>query len=214
MQKKATVMSLSLILMALNAVACYAVSPQSRYGGGPDVGGLIGLGFGLIVMIILIAVVIAFIPLIFYCLTLQKNLRLTSGYHQMNPGLVWLMFIPLFNFIWHFIIVSNVTKGTKGKMYQMGRDCGDGGWGIGLSMCILACCCWIPFLNWVTGIGYLVTWIIYWIKVAGFNSVMMSQGSFAQPVGAEPAYERFCMRCGVKNQGNTLYCSECGSKLE
>ena len=27
-----------------------------------------------------------------------------------EPGMVWLMFIPLFNVVWHFIIVLNMAK--------------------------------------------------------------------------------------------------------
>ena len=214
MSGKKRLISLSVLLLGLSMMFWCFLGARSVYGAPSDLDSIVGLGAGAIVLIFIVVIIAAFIPIIFYCLTLQKTLRLTYGHHQFSPGLVWLMLIPLFNFVWHFILVSNVTRGVKGRMGQMGRDCGDAGWGVGLTMCILACCCWIPFLNWVTGIGYLVTWIIYWIKIAGYNSVMASQGVYATPGTPQPAYARYCVQCGLKNEGAGLFCKSCGTRLE
>ncbi len=54
----------------------------------------------------LIFIAILLVPFVFYCLSLQKALnRCSPECRAMNPGMVWLMFIPLFNLVWHFFVV-------------------------------------------------------------------------------------------------------------
>lgn len=134
------------------------------------------LGGGCLVAI-LVCVGIAFIPLIFYCLSMQKALNLAGRENRaMEPGLVWLLFIPVFHLVWHFFVVKNVSDAAKKWAQAHGQDVGDGGWSIGLTACILSCCFFIPFLNFLCAIGSIVCVIIWWVKVAGFNQMMSSQG--------------------------------------
>jgi hypothetical protein len=126
----------------------------------------------------LIGMAIILVPAIFYLLTLQKALnRCSPESRAMNPGMVWLMLIPLFNFVWHFFVVLNLAK-SLGAEFQKRGIAGEPqpGQNLGLAMCILACCGWIPLLGIFTGIGALVCWILYWIKLAGYSAKL------AQPV--------------------------------
>lgn len=45
---------------------------------------------------------------------------------------------------------------------------------LGLAMCIVFCCTLVPFLAWLTGLGSLVLWIIYWIKIAEHKNIVTS----------------------------------------
>jgi len=115
---------------------------------------------------------IMLIPAIFYCLTLQKALnRVSPENRAMQPGMVWLLFIPLFNIVWNFFVVLNMAKslGAEFKKRNIPADA-EPGKGLGLAMCILACCGIIPVINWFSGIATLVCWIMYWVKVSAFSN--------------------------------------------
>src|SRR5271166_2160891 len=77
-----------------------------------------GAGLISILTIALIACAIMLLPMIFYLLTLQKAFsRCSPENRAMAPGMVWLMLIPLFNLVWHFIVVTNLSK-TLGTEFQ------------------------------------------------------------------------------------------------
>jgi hypothetical protein len=64
---------------------------------------------------------IILIPAIFYCLTLQKALnRCAPENRAMAPGMVWLMFIPLFNLVWQFFVVINMAKSLGAEFQKRG----------------------------------------------------------------------------------------------
>lgn len=121
---------------------------------------------------ILISLAIILIPAIFYLLTLQKALNRCSPENRaMAPGMVWLMLIPLFNLVWGFFVVLNLAKSLGAEFQKRGIvEEPEPGKTLGLVMCILACCGWIPFLGILASLGGLVCWIIYWVKIAGFSA--------------------------------------------
>jgi len=127
---------------------------------------------GVFAVAALIGFAIMLIPGIFYCLTLQKALnRVSPENRAMGPGMVWLLFIPLFNIVWHFFVVLNMAK-SLGAEFTKRNIVAEANPGkvIGLAMCILPCCGIIPVVNMFTGIAALVCWIIYWVKIAGFSN--------------------------------------------
>ena len=129
-------------------------------------------GLGIIATVLIVVVVIMLVPAIFYLLTLQKALnRCSPECRAMNPGMVWLMFIPLFNIVWHFMIVINMAKSLGAEFQKRGiAEDPKPGQTIGLTMCILVCCGIIPILGILCSLGGLVCWILYWVKVAGYSS--------------------------------------------
>jgi hypothetical protein len=116
--------------------------------------------------------VIGLVVMVFYLLTLQKALtRCSEPNRAMAPGMVWLMLIPLFNLVWHFFVVINMAKSLDAEFKQRGiAEEPMPGKTLGLAMCILACCSIIPLVNYLTSVGYLICWIIYWVKIAGYSS--------------------------------------------
>lgn len=148
---------------------------QSAYNAGYTVGVLIGF---------LVLLGIMLIPAIFYLLTLQKALRRCSPENrEMEPGMVWLMFIPLFNLVWHFIIVLRMAGSLEKEFRKRGiAEESQPGKTLGMTMCILACCGIIPLLGILTSLGALVCWIMYWVKVAEYSRLIASSPAQA-PVG-------------------------------
>jgi len=124
----------------------------------------------------LIVLVIFLVPFIFYLLTLQKALtRCAPESRAMQPGMVWLLLIPLFNLVWHFLVVINMAKSLAAEFQKRGiQEDPNPGKTIGMVMCILWCCGIIPFLGILCSLGALVCWIIYWVKIAGFSRQIVS----------------------------------------
>ena len=127
---------------------------------------------GMFGMFALVSLAVLLLPAIFYLLTLQKALKRCSPENRaMAPGMVWLMFVPLLNLVWHFFVVINVAKSLGAEFQKRGMtEEANPGQTIGMVMCILACCGIIPLLGVLCSLGALVCWIIYWIKIAGFSA--------------------------------------------
>lgn len=130
-----------------------------------------GIGVASIGIVALIVFAILLIPLICYVLTLQKALNRCSPENRaMEPGLIWLLLIPCVNLIWHFFVVLNMAKSLGAEFQKRGiAEEPEPGKMLGLVMCILACCGVIPIIGGLFGLAYLICWIIYWVKIAGYS---------------------------------------------
>jgi magnesium-transporting ATPase (P-type) len=128
------------------------------------------LGAG-ILFFALIALVILLIPAIFYILTLQKALNKCAPENRaMQPGMVWLLLVPLVNMVWGFFVVINMAKSLGAEFQKRGiAEEAEPGKKLGLIMCVLLCCGIIPLLGMLCSLGGLVCWIMYWLKIAGFS---------------------------------------------
>ncbi len=123
-----------------------------------------GLG-ALTIVFVLCAVLL--IPFIFYCLTLQKALnRCSPESRAMNPGMVWLLFVPLLNIVWQFFVVLNMSKSLAAEFQKRGiAEEANPGQTLGLVMCIG---------NLICGPVGLICWILYWVKIAGYSSKLVA----------------------------------------
>jgi len=119
----------------------------------------------------LVGFVIFLIPLVFYILTLQKALnRCAPESRAMEPAMTWLLLVPCFGVIWHFFVVINMAKSLAAEFQKRGiSEDPAPGKTLGLVMCILVCFSWIPLLGVLCSLGYLVCWILYWVKIAGYS---------------------------------------------
>lgn len=125
----------------------------------------------------------AIISIIFicYCLTLRKALVLAGEKNRtMSPKLVWLNLIPIFSFGWHFYTVVKISK-SIGNWHeeQEKEDSNKGARTLGLITSILFCGGPI-ILIFIGKIGEIIlilgtiAWIMYWVKIAGYNRKMGS----------------------------------------
>jgi hypothetical protein len=119
-----------------------------------------GLG---VLTVALVVIAIMLVPAIFYLLTLQKALnRCSPECRAMNPGMVWLMLIPLFNLVWQFFVVLNMAKSLGAEFQKRGlAEDPNPGQTLGLVMCVG---------NLICGPVGLICWIIYWVKIAGYSA--------------------------------------------
>jgi hypothetical protein len=133
-------------------------------------------------MFCLFLIPFALIPGIFYTLTLQRALsRCAPESRAMEPALVWLLYIPVFNLIWNFIVVSRISTSLQSEFQRRGITGLDTGRELGLAMSILACLGLIPIVGVLAALAGIVCWILYWVKIAGLSGKLVSQDSAPQP---------------------------------
>lgn len=135
-------------------------------------------GGGLVAIFFLILLLI---PAIFYVLTLQNTLKAIQPQNRkMAPINVWLLFIPIFNFVWNFFVVTNITKSIDAEYASKGvNDKTMNTYNIGLAMSILYCINWIPLLSVLTAIPTLICWILFWVQISGHKNriIALSQST-------------------------------------
>jgi len=124
------------------------------------------------------------LPAIFYLLSLQKALeRCSPASRTMQPGMVWLLLVPLFNMIWNFFVVLALAKSLANEFARRGIPSPEAepGQSIGLAMCICTCCGIIPVLGLLASLASMVLWIMYWVKIAGYSQALGQPQAFAMP---------------------------------
>lgn len=122
-------------------------------------------------------VVISLIPAIFYLLTLQNTLKSIYWENRViEPGKVWLLLIPVFNLVWMFIVVARIADSIKNELNARGEVTADRPtYGIGLSWCILFLVGRVPYLGGAVSLGFLVCWIIHWVKVNEYKKKFLAE---------------------------------------
>lgn len=122
---------------------------------------------------------------VFYLLNLQNLLKqITPANRQVEPSNVWLMFIPLFNIIYPFILYPKITDSVKLEMESRGMaEQGDYGRGIGIALPVLGLCGIIPVLGVLASIANLVLFIVFWVKMAGYKTKLMTSSPGQAGVG-------------------------------
>jgi hypothetical protein len=122
--------------------------------------------------------VVLLIVFTFFFLTLSKALsRCHHRNRTMEPGQVWLNFIPLFHLVWMFITANRVSDSLRNEFYDRGWERGedDYGRGLGTTACVLWIVGGLPYIGVLFGIGWLVCFIIYWVKIANYSSQLASR---------------------------------------
>ena len=128
--------------------------------------------------IFLVGALIAYLPAIFFLLSMQKALaRVEPERRTMNPPMVWLSLIPLFNIVWNFLIVSAVSKSLGAELTARNIPHeNEPGKTIGLVWAGLWAACHLPGLNILLCVPAFILWIIYWVKIAGFSGMIADPG--------------------------------------
>jgi hypothetical protein len=125
------------------------------------------------IILILFVLGVMIIPQIFYLITLQKTIEKVSNENRkIQPNQVWLTLIPLFGLIWQFIMINGVALSLQAEFKKRNINIADEkpGYSIGLTYCILFCCSLIPVLGVFAGIGGLVCWVLYWVKINNYKT--------------------------------------------
>jgi cytochrome c biogenesis protein CcdA len=128
------------------------------------------------------------LPYIFYILTLQRALeKCAPTSRNISPGMVWLLLIPLFNLVWHFLVVLGMAKSLENEFRRRNAPSVEPlpGQSIGIAMCVCACCCIIPILGFFAALAHFILWIIYWVKIAEFSRTL---SMLPEPMSSTPTH--------------------------
>lgn len=131
----------------------------------------------MLIIFIAIAVIVVYV---FYLLNLQKTMeQVGAPRRQVPPTNVWLMFIPLFNIIYPFILYPKISDSVKAEYIHRGLPLqGDFARSIGVTMPILSLVGIVPVIGPLARIAGFVLLIVFWVKMAGFKNYLMThQGS-------------------------------------
>src|SRR4051794_20515008 len=78
--------------------------------------------FGFLCVIVLALLVVY----VFFLVTCQTALSRVSPHNRaMEPGMVWLMFVPCVNIVWGFILAIRVPDSLKKELEERGQDDGS-----------------------------------------------------------------------------------------
>ena len=145
---------------------------------------MFGFGFPGLLLLPLIVIV----PGVFYLLTLQKTLSLCSRESRsMEPALVWLLLIPLWNVIWHFFVVTALSKSLHGEFVRRNiSEDPQPGRAVGLAMCVLFAVTIIPHLSVPATVVAIICWIVYWVKIAGYGAELRRAAGGPIPQASAP----------------------------
>jgi hypothetical protein len=126
-----------------------------------------------LLLIILLAAIV--VPFVFYLLTLQRAFEAVSeANRELTPGLVWLMFIPIFGLGWYFVVVIKLANSIKKEYETRGmQEACSGGFGVGVASAICSACSVIPTLAGLAGLATLVLFIIHWVQISGFKGKLV-----------------------------------------
>lgn len=137
---------------------------------------LISMPGSLEIIIMLSGLTLTIVPLVFYLLTLQSTFNAVSPENRKMPSFnVWLLLIPVFGLAWHFFVVNRLSdsiqaeanaRNIKLEEFRPTRQ-------IGLAMCILGASTLIPVINALTGLAFIVCWIIYWVKINNYRKILL-----------------------------------------
>ena len=150
----------------LSLTPCFALLPSHNADAAAL--GLAGLACGIIAVAILIgyAIAIVIILLLSGCMK-----RVPPQYRKMEPGMVWLLLIPLFNLVWNFFVYKALSESYQGYFQAQGRAAvGDCGKNLGLAYCICCCGCIIPLVSFLAGPASLVLLILCLVKFIGYKN--------------------------------------------
>ncbi len=137
-------------------------------------------------------VVIAFIALVaFLAAAVRVLLRIEPENRRIEPGLVWLNLIPIFNLLWMIVTIERVGESIRNEFQSRGRHRRTESYGktsglafmilwfVGLPFAIGGSPC--TFVFWFFAFIY---WVVYWAQLSGYAKRLMTSesGSFAAPV--------------------------------
>lgn len=140
--------------------------PQGPPAGPPPEFWVIFLG------LLCVAFAIALAINVFFLLTLSRALRECGpDARTIEPGMVWLYLIPLFNLYWVFVLGHRVPESLGNEFrdrrtHRRGEDYGEG---VGRWYAITSVLGIVPIVNYIAGPAALVLFILFWVKVAGFG---------------------------------------------
>jgi len=141
--------------------------------------------------IVCIVVALGMLALVIaYIMTLSKTLeKCAPASRTMQPGMVWLLLVPMLNLVWNFLVVNSISDTLTNEFRLRGIQNFEPNPGkqTGMTMAICGACSIIPILGILAALVYFVTWILYWVKVSSLSK-MLDQSPAAFTGAPTPGY--------------------------
>lgn len=151
---------------------------MAYYGGAAAAGG----AFLTILSLVFMALVISFAISVFICYLLwNAQKQVPARFRKVEPNMIWLLLIPLFNLVWNFFVIPKISDSYKAYFDSVGRtDVGTCNREIGLGYCIAGACCIVPFLGYLAGLAAFVLLILFLVKIYELKKQIPSETPPAQ----------------------------------
>lgn len=167
-----------------------ATSPQATGGSTPEEAAAaiavilsVMLTIALVTMAVALAINIAICALLHACLA-----RVPPQHRKMEPGLVWLLLIPLFNLVWNFFVFLRLPESYQSYFAAQGRtDVGDCGRGIGQWYAICAVLTVVPCVSSLASAAAIVLLIIFLVKAFDLRGQIPIEATAPPPAAPPPA---------------------------
>jgi hypothetical protein len=119
-----------------------------------------------------ISAAIGIVIAVLFILTLRKALeRCAPQNRTTSPDSAWLLLIPLFNMVWGFILYPRISESLEREFRQRNLPIEpQPAKSLGLALAILQVCCIIPLVGILAGLGALICFIMYWVKISGYSN--------------------------------------------
>ncbi len=113
----------------------------------------------------------------FFLLNLQKAFQAISPVNRKMPASnVWLLFIPLFNFYWQFVVINRLSESfaleydrlnlPKPELYPTRA--------IGIASAVIYFITFVPLIKGLAVVAWFICFIAYWVKVNNCRKLILA----------------------------------------
>ena len=110
-----------------------------------------------------------------WCITMQNSLTFVHPqFRKLEPGLVWLTMIPVFGFVWQFIVVLAVARSLREEFYcrsVLTREPRPGQ-GSGLTASVLLTCLVYPLFGLPVAIVSIIPLLIHRGRIIEYTNLL------------------------------------------
>ena len=110
------------------------------------------------------------------CLLLYNaQMAVPQEHRKIEPNMIWLLLIPLFNLVWNFFVFLRIPESYQSAFAVRGaphKGVGERNNGLAYSIC--AACSIIPCINILTGLASLVLVIIFLVQIYNLKTQLQA----------------------------------------
>lgn len=117
----------------------------------------------------------------FLLFTLQK--AIPREHRRIEPSMIWLLMIPLFNLVWNFFVYQQIADSYTRVFASRGQpQRGGAERQLGLAFSICAACSVVPCLGALAALAALVLLITYLVKMFALKTELETGGGGGFPM--------------------------------
>jgi len=129
----------------------------------------LGLAFWSCGFVFFLLTALAFNAVVSYLLW-ECYRRIPKRFRQMEPALVWLLLVPVFNLFWNFVVFPRLSASYKAYFDSVGgRDLGNASHSVAMAYSISAACKVAPCIAPAAFLAQLVLLVLYLVDAHKLN---------------------------------------------